>query len=731
MKRILQAALFLLCMGSIPSLAQVNDGSSKGVQDAAPSESFTVEGTVEVKNTELRPNVVVREETITVRVPLDAPLVEYVFTDLGGTLRHARLLDPKFTREELPPSFDWVPAEILEGGKIDIVSTWHPSFLPYRLKFTKFELGKKIGNRLDFSEAHTDITRVVRFSKSGSINSDKITIDDSITGKWDVNRVVEPGDSVEILNVAAFKGVTFKVERLVGEGKIVLDRPVEGAPATFTYKVFRRGLFRDIFQSDPAYTRVSTDAAGLPVTYVWPDPRYDTSPIFVEKRYYAADGKYQLRLETEIHNFSEHQAQYLTRIHVSAWQHPDQAGGSTFTPPSNLLAASCFTGGSLEREEFPSLSELFAEDGETFACQFDTEWIGVDTVYFLNAIAPNKSLNRRAELRANPNGVIVAELLHPETTLKAGDQSCIPSWLTASSYSARMTCSDAYETLNSKPGDTAELRYLKKRADEEAGNDSKALAKVERAYNGLKSKRISREPVSYVIYTGPKDVDILETAGHDLFASMDYGFLAFVAEPIHQLMRWFHSVVGHWGLAIILLTLLIKLCLLPLTQKSFMAMQKMQKLKPDLDALKKTHGEDKQAFNKAMFALYKKHNVNPLGGCLPMVLQMPIWIALYRTIAGAVELYHTPLGLWIDDLSASDPYFIMPVCMGALMVVQNAISGSTASMDGMQAKLMKWGMPIMFTTFMMFLPSGLVLYILVNTVLTIFQNLYIRRGLAT
>ena len=153
--------------------------------------------------------------------------------------------------------------------------------------------------------------------------------------------------------------------------------------------------------------------------------------------------------------------------------------------------------------------------------------------------------------------------------------------------------------------------------------------------------------------------------------------------------------------------------------------------KPELDKLKKEHGDDKQAFNKAMFALYKRHKVNPLGGCLPMLLQMPIWIALYRTIAGAVELYHTPLGLWIDDLSASDPYFIMPVCMGALMIVQNAISGSTASMDGMQAKLMKWGMPIMFTAFMMFLPSGLVLYILVNTILTIFQNLYIRRRLAT
>jgi YidC/Oxa1 family membrane protein insertase len=232
-----------------------------------------------------------------------------------------------------------------------------------------------------------------------------------------------------------------------------------------------------------------------------------------------------------------------------------------------------------------------------------------------------------------------------------------------------------------------------------------------------------------VIYTGPKDPEILLTAGHNLQAAMDYGYLSIIAKPLHGLLRWFHGLLGDWGLAIILLTILVKLCLLPLTQKSFMAMQKMQQLKPELDKLKKQHEGDKQAFNKAMFALYKRHKVNPLGGCLPMLLQMPIWIALYQTIANAVELFHTPLGLWIEDLSSSDPYYIMPVCMGALMIVQNAISGSTATMEGIQAKMMKWGMPIMFTVFMLFLPSGLVLYILVNTILTIFQNLYIRRGL--
>jgi len=723
MKRLLQSTLLLLCLWSVTGHAQESQVVVKEVQDAPPSESPVVDGVSETKLTEMRPDVIVREETITVRVPDNAPLVEYVFTDHGGTLRHVRLLNPKFTREEQPPAPDWVPKEKLEGGVIDLVMTWHAKFLPFRFRFNKLELND--------SEENTRVLRVVRLSKYGRLNSEKTTINDSAADNWEVHRHVEKGDSVQILNIDSLKKEVFEVEKVLSGGRLELNKAVEGASGDLTYRVYRTGKFRDIFKGDPVYTRVSKDVTGLPITYVWPDPNHDESPLFIEKRYHATDKLYQLRLETEIHNFSDSQAQYLSQVDITSWQHPDEAGGSTFTPPSNLLAGSCFTGGALEREEFPSLMELFEDDGESFLCKFDTEWIGVDTVYFMTALAPNKSVNRLAELQAWKSGVIQARLNHPLTTLKSGDQACIPEWLKSESYQERMTCSQAYKLLDSKPGSSTSLNAFLKKALKDAGSDEKLQERINKAYDGIKAHRLSREPGSYVIYTGPKDVEILETAGHNLNAAMDYGFLAFVAEPIHQLMRWFYSVVNHWGLAIILLTLLIKLCLLPLTQKSFMAMQKMQKLKPELDKLKKEYGEDKQAFNKAMFALYKRHKVNPLGGCLPMLLQMPIWIALYQTIAGAVELYHTPLGLWIDDLSSSDPYFIMPVCMGALMVVQNAISGSTASMDGMQAKLMKWGMPIMFTAFMMFLPSGLVLYILVNTVLTIFQNLYIRRGLAT
>ena len=159
-------------------------------------------------------------------------------------------------------------------------------------------------------------------------------------------------------------------------------------------------------------------------------------------------------------------------------------------------------------------------------------------------------------------------------------------------------------------------------------------------------------------------------------------------------------------------------------------LQKMQQLRPKLDALKEEYGDRKEDFAKAQMALFKREGVNPLGGCLPMLLQMPIWFALYRTIYSAVDLFNAPLGGWIQDLSAPDPYYVMPVLLGIIFFVQQLFTPTAAGMDPAQAKMMKYGMPIMMSVFMVALPSGLVLYILVNSILTIFQNLYIKRQMA-
>jgi len=155
-------------------------------------------------------------------------------------------------------------------------------------------------------------------------------------------------------------------------------------------------------------------------------------------------------------------------------------------------------------------------------------------------------------------------------------------------------------------------------------------------------------------------------------------------------------------------------------------MQKMKNIRPKLDELKRKFGNDKQKFAQEQMALMKREGVNPFAGCLPMLLQFPIWVGLYGAILGSVELYHEPLGLWVPDLSSSDPYFIMPILLGILMFVQTLLTPQTAT-DETQAKIMKFGMPIMFTVFMLFLPSALVLYILFNTILTIVQNLLIKR----
>jgi YidC/Oxa1 family membrane protein insertase len=192
-----------------------------------------------------------------------------------------------------------------------------------------------------------------------------------------------------------------------------------------------------------------------------------------------------------------------------------------------------------------------------------------------------------------------------------------------------------------------------------------------------------------------------------------------------HVLKWCHAMVPSWTLAIILLTVLVKLLLLPLTQKSYSQMQRMSSLKPQMDALREKYGKDKNRLNQEMMNLYKREKVNPLGGCFPMLLQMPIWIALYRTIYSSAELYQAPMGLWIQDLSAPDPWFVMPLVLGVLMFLQQKMTPTAT--DSQQAKMMLYIMPVMFTVFMLFLPAGLNLYILVNTILSLAQQLWLKR----
>lgn len=225
---------------------------------------------------------------------------------------------------------------------------------------------------------------------------------------------------------------------------------------------------------------------------------------------------------------------------------------------------------------------------------------------------------------------------------------------------------------------------------------------------------------SFTLYLGPKDPTYLNNFRNvALGNAIDYGWFAVVARPILISLKFFDSFLKNWGLAIILLTVIIKVLTYPLTRKSMASMKSMQTLQPQLKKLREKFKDDKERLNQETMQLFKTHKVNPMGGCLPMIIQMPIYIALYKVLYNATELYHAPFFWFYRDLSAPDPYFVLPILLGISMFAQQKMTPTTG--DPSQAKIMMF-MPILFTVFMLFLPVGLVLYIFVNTITTVIQQ---------
>ena len=225
-------------------------------------------------------------------------------------------------------------------------------------------------------------------------------------------------------------------------------------------------------------------------------------------------------------------------------------------------------------------------------------------------------------------------------------------------------------------------------------------------------------------YVGPKDQYRLEAIHPDLDLTVDYGWLWWAAQPLFWLMQRIHSLVGNWGISIILLTLVVKLAFFKLSATSYKSMARMRKLQPKMQALKERYADDKQTFSQEMMRLYQKEKVNPLGGCLPILVQMPVFIALYWVLLESVELRHAPFFGWIQDLSDKDPWFILPVIMGASMFLQMRLNPTPP--DPTQAKVMQM-MPIIFTFMFMWFPAGLVLYWSVNNILSMTQQWIITR----
>ncbi|BAW81208.1 membrane protein insertase [Candidatus Nitrosoglobus terrae] len=228
----------------------------------------------------------------------------------------------------------------------------------------------------------------------------------------------------------------------------------------------------------------------------------------------------------------------------------------------------------------------------------------------------------------------------------------------------------------------------------------------------------------FALFAGPKIWDQLADAAPRLQLTIDYGKLTIIAEPLFWLLSWFYKLVNNWGWSIVLLTLVVKLAFFKLSQTSYRSMARLRKLQPRLLAIKERYGSDRHKVGQAMMELYKKEKVNPMGGCLPIIVQIPVFIALYWMLLESIELRQAPFILWIHDLTSKDSYYILPLLMGASMIIQQKLSPTPA--DPMQAKIMTL-MPIMFTFFFALFPAGLVLYWVVNNILSITQQWYITR----
>ena len=268
--------------------------------------------------------------------------------------------------------------------------------------------------------------------------------------------------------------------------------------------------------------------------------------------------------------------------------------------------------------------------------------------------------------------------------------------------------------------------------DANAENQLYSMVRNGQGVIGAKGPAVNIEPgttatLTSTFYAGPKDQDNLATLANGLDLTVDYGFLWFISQPLFWLLTLIQSMVVNWGVAIIIITLIVKGLMYPLTKVQYESMAKMRNLKPKIDELQARYKDDRQKMGPAMMELYRKEKVNPMGGCLPMLIQMPIFLALYWVFVESVELRHAPFMLWITDLSAKDPFYVLPVLFGASMFLMQKLTPMQVT-DPMQQKIMMW-MPVAFSVFFLWFPSGLVLYWFVSNLISLAQMLYIYKGM--
>ena len=271
-------------------------------------------------------------------------------------------------------------------------------------------------------------------------------------------------------------------------------------------------------------------------------------------------------------------------------------------------------------------------------------------------------------------------------------------------------------------------------ADKKAGKDPTPGLEVALHQTPVDLKPGESKTLTYEVYLGPKQLGLLQEQGHQLDENIDFGIFGIISRPMLWLLVTLNGFAGNFGIAIILLTLLIKLLTFPLTQKSYVSMQQMKTVAPAMKELQQKYGHDRQLLGQKQMEMYQEKGINPLAGCLPMLVQMPIWFALYRTLWSSVELYQQPFYGWITDLSQPESFPgigipVLPFFVGALMLFQTSLQPPPN--DQPQMKYVLWAMPIMFTFFMFSMPSGLAIYMITNSSLTMVQQLFIKKKYGT
>jgi YidC/Oxa1 family membrane protein insertase len=385
--------------------------------------------------------------------------------------------------------------------------------------------------------------------------------------------------------------------------------------------------------------------------------------VSVTRIWELAEPPYQLHSSIEVRNNDPHSRSVglgITSAHYV--RRADEKGGFFGRPSPALSHGICQQGDETIREDREGLlSEDEARPMQPHSYGPGIEYVALSSVYFAIIAAPEGDTAERCDMLTTDRG----------GTLKEPDGSLFEAKL-------------AYAPQEIGPGETATFRTA--------------------------------------VYAGPKDYDALEEFGHRASNVIDLGWFSFIARGMSWLLRTIYGFVGNWGIAIILLTLLVRVLLLPFVIPQFRNMAKQRALKPEIDKINELYKDDREKKGAAMMELWRKHKVNPLGGCLPVLLQMPIFFALYQTLSTSIELYHAPFVLWWTDLSAPDPLYVLPVILGALMFIQQKLT--PVQMDATQAKVMLYAMPLMMTFFMLLLPTGLCLYMVTSSAIGITQQRY-------